>query len=315
MCYNIVRLLSEVNLVDKFYPKYMYTPMPEMHNEMVPVTAGCSYKKCIYCDLNYRQKFQIFKLNDIESFLIKRKVEMDKMGRSPRKFTLLEGNPLCINTDYLAEVMSLIHKYFDVDFISMFARASDVLRKSDKELLRLKELGLDRLCLGLESGSDEVLKFHKKGHSVKDSILACKKLDRLGIKYSSYYMLGLGGRDLTMKHRVETPKLINEINPFELVFVTTVIFKRAPLKELVRNKEFLRMNVKEILEEEIYIMDKIDIDTVVKATHKTNPIPLLAKFPEGKEIFMKKLRSYYENNSLKELVKNEMKKWRIWDKE
>lgn len=301
--------------MDGFYPIYMYTPMPEMHNEMVPVTQGCSYKKCIYCDLNYRQKFHIFKLEDIEDFLIKRKEELKKMGRSPRKFTLLEGNPLCINSDYLASVMKLIHKYFEVDYISMFARATDVLRKSDAELLKLKELGLDRLCLGLESGSDEVLSFHKKGHTVKESILACNKLDRLGIKYSAYFMLGLGGRNLTMKHRIETPKLINKIHPFEIVFVTTVIFKRAPLKQLVQRKEFLRMNVKEILEEEINIMERLELDTVVKATHKTNPIPLLAKFPEGKEIFMKKLRDYYENNTLKELVKNEMKKWRIWDKE
>lgn len=54
--------------MDKFYPKYMYTPMPEMHNEMVPVTAGCSFKKCIYCDLNYKQKFHIFKLDEVENF-------------------------------------------------------------------------------------------------------------------------------------------------------------------------------------------------------------------------------------------------------
>lgn len=58
-----------------------------------------------------------------------------KMGRMQRKFTLLEGNPLCVKTDYLESVFGLIHKYFDVDYISMFVRASDVLHKSDEELL------------------------------------------------------------------------------------------------------------------------------------------------------------------------------------
>lgn len=301
--------------MEGFYPIYMYTPMPEMHNLMVPLTSGCSYHKCLYCDLNFRQKFHVFKLEDIEDYLKSEKSKYTKMKRSPKKFTLLEGNPLCVKTSYLESVFKLIGKYFEVDYISMFARASDVLRKSDEELLRLKSLGLDRLCLGLESGSDDVLSFHNKGHTALDSVRACKKLERLGIKYSVYIMLGLGGKDMTMVHREETAKLLNKIKPFEVVFVTTVIFKRAPLKDYVREKKFRRLSIKEVLNEEIYILEHIDMDAVIKATHKTNPLPVLAKFPEGKEAMLKKLREYRDAGSEKDLRKNEMKKWQIWSKE
>lgn len=301
--------------MDKFYPIYMYTPMPEMHNVMVPVTSGCSYQKCLYCDLNFRQKFHVFKLSEIEDYLRKEKIKYDKMRRSPKKFTLLEGNPLCVKASFLENVFATIHKYFEVEYISMFARASDVLRKTDEELLRLKAMGMNRLCLGLESGSNEVLSFHKKGHSVNDSIRACKKLERLGISYSVYIMLGLGGKEMTLAHREGTAKLLNEINPFEIVFVTTVIFKRAPLKDLVRAKEFTRLPIKDVLAEEIYILQNLENNTVIKATHKTNPLPLLAKFPEGKDEMLRKLKEYRDNNSEKELRKNEMRKWTIWDKE
>lgn len=301
--------------MDKFYPIYMYTPMPEMHNVMVPVTSGCSYQKCLYCDLNFRQKFHVFKLAEIENYLRKEKIKYDNMRRSPKKFTLLEGNPLCVKASFLENVFAMIHKYFEVDYISMFARASDVLRKTDEELLRLKTMGMDRLCLGLESGSDEVLSFHKKGHSVNDSIRACKKLERLGISYSVYIMLGLGGKEMTLAHREGTAKLLNKIKPFEIVFVTTVIFKRAPLKDLVRAKEFTRLPIKDVLAEEIYILESFENSTVIKATHKTNPLPLLAKFPEGKEDMLRKLKEYRDNNSEKELRRNEMRKWQVWDKE
>lgn len=301
--------------MDKFYPIYMYTPMPEMHNVMVPVTSGCSYQKCLYCDLNFRQKFHVFKLAEIEDYLRKEKIKYDKMRRSPKKFTLLEGNPLCVKASFLENVFALIHKYFEVEYISMFARATDVLRKTDEELLRLKAMGMDRLCLGLESGSDEVLSFHKKGHSVNDSIRACKKLERLGISYSVYIMLGLGGKEMTLAHREGTAKLLNEINPFEIVFVTTVIFKRAPLKDLVRAKEFTRLPIKDVLAEEIYILQNLENSTVIKATHKTNPLPLLAKFPEGKEDMLRKLKEYRDGNTEKELRKNEMRKWTVWNKE
>lgn len=301
--------------MENFYPIYMYTPMPEMHNVMVPVTSGCSYQKCLYCDLNFRQKFHVFKLAEIEDYLRKEKIKYDNMRRSPKKFTLLEGNPLCVKASFLENVFAMIHKYFEVDYISMFARATDVLRKTDEELLRLKAMGMDRLCLGLESGSDEVLSFHKKGHSVSDSIRACKKLERLGISYSVYIMLGLGGKELTMAHREGTAKLLNEINPFEIVFVTTVIFKRAPLKDLVRAKEFTRLAIKDVLAEEIYILQNLENSTVIKATHKTNPLPLLAKFPEGKEDMLRKLKEYKDGNTEKELRRNEMRKWTVWDKE
>lgn len=301
--------------MENFYPIYMYTPMPEMHNVMVPVTSGCSYQKCLYCDLNFRQKFHIFKLAEIEDYLRKEKIKYDNMRRSPKKFTLLEGNPLCVKASFLENVFAMIHKYFEVDYISMFARATDVLRKTDEELLRLKAMGMDRLCLGLESGSNEVLSFHKKGHSVSDSIRACKKLERLGISYSVYIMLGLGGKEMTLAHRKGTTKLLNEINPFEIVFVTTVIFKRAPLKDLVRAKEFTRLAIKDVLAEEIYILESLENSTVIKATHKTNPLPLLAKFPEGKEDMLRKLKEYRDNNSEKELRRNEMRKWQVWDKE
>lgn len=301
--------------MEGFYPIYMYTPMPEMHNLMVPLTSGCSYHKCLYCDLNFRQKFHVFKLEDIEDYLKSEKSKYTKMKRSPKKFTLLEGNPLCVKTSYLESVFKLIGRYFDVDYISMFARASDVLRKSDEELLRLKSLGLDRLCLGLESGSDDVLSFHNKGHTASDSVRACKKLERLGIKYSVYIMLGLGGKDMTKVHREETAKLLNKIKPFEVVFVTTVIFKRAPLKDYVREKKFRRLTIKEVLNEEIYILEHIDMDAVIKATHKTNPLPVLAKFPEGKEAMLEKLRDYRDAGSEKDLRKNEMKKWQVWSKE
>lgn len=301
--------------MDKFYPIYMYTPMPEMHNVMVPVTSGCSYQKCLYCDLNFRQKFHVFKLAEIEDYLRKEKIKYDKMRRSPKKFTLLEGNPLCVKASYLENVFAMIHKYFEVEYISMFARATDVLRKTDEELLRLKAMGMDRLCLGLESGSDEVLSFHKKGHSVSDSIRACKKLERLGISYSVYIMLGLGGKEMTLAHREGTAKLLNEIKPFEIVFVTTVIFKRAPLKDLVRAKEFTRLPIKDVLAEEIYILERLENSTVIKATHKTNPLPLLAKLPEGKEDMLRKLKEYRDGNTEKELRKNEMRKWQVWSKE
>lgn len=83
-------------MIDKFYNEYMYTPMPEMHSEMIPVTQGCSYNKCLYCDLNYRQKFKVFDFEDIKTYIESRRRFYQDKRVKPTKFNLLEGNPFVL---------------------------------------------------------------------------------------------------------------------------------------------------------------------------------------------------------------------------
>ena len=81
----------------------------------------------------------------------------------PKKFTLLECNALCVLTQHLLEIMHCIHDSFSqVDYISTFVRSKDILDKPLKDLALLKEAGLDRISIGIESGSDQVLHFQRK---------------------------------------------------------------------------------------------------------------------------------------------------------
>ena len=302
-------------MIDNFYNEYMYTPMPEMHSEMIPVTQGCSYNKCLYCDLNYKQKFKVFEFEDIKTYIESRRRFYQDKRVKPTKFNLLEGNPLCLDTDFLLRIMKEINKNFSCKYISMFARVKDVLNKSEKDLLRLKNEKMDRICLGLESGSDKVLAFHNKGTNLEDSLKACKKLERLGIKYSAYIMLGLGGRDLSKDHIEKTAFLLNQIHPFEIVIVTTVIFKRAGLAQKVRSKEFKRLSVRESILEERDLLEKLELETIFNASHKTNALILTGLIPDHKKKLLDKIDSHLEEYSKKDLVKLENKKWRVWDKE
>ena len=139
-------------MIDGFYDRYMYTPMPEMHNEMIPVTVGCSYGKCIYCDLNVGKKFKVFDIEDVKKYIQDRKDFYEDKRFTPKKFALLEGNALCLKNDYLTEILKEIKKNFpNMKYVSCFSRSDDILRKTDEELLEIKNLGLDRICVGIES--------------------------------------------------------------------------------------------------------------------------------------------------------------------
>ena len=76
--------------------------------------------------------------------------------------------------------MHCIHDSFpQVDYISTFARSKDILDKPIKDLTLLKEAGLDRISIGIESGSDQVLHFQRKGVTANHQVQALKKLEAL----------------------------------------------------------------------------------------------------------------------------------------
>ncbi len=302
-------------MIKGFYDRYMYSPMPEMHNEMIPVTDGCSYGKCLFCDLNVGKSFKVFDIEDIKKYIRKR-AEFYKGKRFvPRKFTLLEGNALCLKTRTLEEILKEIKKNFPhMKYVSTFARSDDILRKSKEELTLLKSLGLDRICVGIESGDEEVLSYHKKGVTVEEQYRALKKLEEEGISYSVYIMLGLGGKRRSKEHILNTAKFLNSVNPFEIVVVNLVIFTGAGLVERIRKGEFERISLREQLKEEILLLENLKISTIYNGTHKTKIVPLTTVIPDRKEDLIKILRDNLEKTE-KELLAEEKKKWNIWDKE
>ncbi len=51
-------------MLDEVYKEYgngFYVPMTQGYSVAVPVTVGCSWDKCLYCDLNHENKFQVFR--------------------------------------------------------------------------------------------------------------------------------------------------------------------------------------------------------------------------------------------------------------
>lgn len=292
------------------YGFYYYVPMAEAYTVQVPVTVSCSYGKCLYCDLNQGMTFRELSLAEIEANVEKLRYIHDKPAR---RFLLAGGNPFVLGTEKLLRISAVIHAYFpECEYISAFSRADDITRKSPGELRMLHEAGYDRLCIGIESGCDDVLKFHEKGVTRSQNLEAMKMLDDAGIKYSTYIMLGLGGRTMSEAHTRDTASLLNDANPFELTVVTLVLFKGARLVDKVRSHEFLRMSPFDALKEERELLSLLDINTVFNATHKTNLFPVKGRIPDHKAMLMQKI-DHAVNEILEAGLKQyELKRWHKW---
>lgn len=297
----------------KEYGIYNYLPMSEAFSVEVPLVVGCSYNKCLFCDLNGPLSFRVFSDNEIRDklSLIKKYYEGRKI---PKKFVLMGANPLFLPTKRLIDIASLIKEFFEVDYIAGFARVRDILDKTNEELIALKNAGFDHLTLGLESGSNKALTFHNKGATKQENIEAMKKLEELNIKYTAYIILGFGGREFQSDHISETIDMLRDRHPKELIFISLVLFKNAKLVKKVRNGEFKRLNPKELMEEELLFLKKLDTHTLFNATHKNNAFPIKGILPDQREILIRKLES-----KIKEMKKSqrhhEASRWQSWSSE
>lgn len=303
-----------LNEIYKEYGNYFYVPMTQGYSVAVPVTVGCSWNKCLYCDLNHDNKFKFLGLQEIDKKLKALKEYYSNRRRPVKKVVMAGGNPFCLDTDTLIEIIGLIKDYFpQVKNISSFARADDILRKSKDELLELKRLGMGELSIGVESGNDEILAFHNKGVTREDNYRALKKLEECNISYSTYIMLGLGGRKLTRENAIDTASLLSMVNPQVIIVVTLVIFKDAKLVEKIRKKEFERLSVLESIREEKMLLENLNMrNTVFNATHKTNALILKGKLPEQKGLLLDKINRFLKENDNRTVRNREISRWRNW---
>jgi histone acetyltransferase (RNA polymerase elongator complex component) len=143
-----------------------------------------------------------------------------------------DANSLIMRTeDLCAALRYLREKLPGIQRVTSYGRSSTIARKSVEELKEIREAGLDRIHVGLESGSKAVLEFVKKGCTAQDHIDAGRKVVAAGISLSEYVMPGLGGKEWTEEHAVETAKVLNAIDPHFIRLRSTRVLPSFPLHD------------------------------------------------------------------------------------
>lgn len=298
------------------YHGYEYVPMGEARSLAVPVTVGCSYNRCLFCDLNHNLPFRILSLAEIDQQL-ENLVFLHRYDRRPvKRATLMQGNALCLPTQDLLAIIDLIRMHFpSVEGIGSFACVRDVLSKGPSDLQILQAAGLDHLTLGIESGSDRVLSFHQKGVTVAEMGRAMRMVNDLALPTSAYLILGLGGQDHEEDHVQETARFLNQYTWKELILLTLVLFKRAPLVAKVRTGEFRRVRPLACMREARDLVQLLTTPTWVNGTHKNNAFPFKGKIPDQKEALLEYLEKRLEELAKVNETFHEAERWTRWSNE
>ncbi len=217
---------------------------------------------------------------------------------------LQDANTLIMRTPELLEVITYLRQSFpQIQRITSYARSKTCQKKSLSELSELREAGLSRLHVGLESGCDEVLAEVKKGVQAEEHIQGGRKVVEAGISLSEYVMPGLGGRRWTEKHALETARVLNLINPDYIRLRSLIISPFILLYQRFNAGEFEELSEDEIVEEIGLFLENLDCSSYLTSDHIANLLPEIeGQLPSDKKRMLD-IISHYRSLSVKERLK------------
>ncbi|MCT4594082.1 MAG: radical SAM protein [Anaeromicrobium sp.] len=264
------------------YVGSVYRPPSEAYSYILQVSIGCSHNKCTFCSMYKDKNFRKRNIDEIFEDL--------QMARSHysqiRRIFLADGNALALKTEDLKTILQKIKELFpECERIGIYSAPKDILRKSVEELKSLKELGIGIAYLGIESGSDKILKNIKKGVTSDEIVQAGKKIIEAGIKLSATLISGIGSEENLEKHALESARVINEIQPDYVGLLTLLIQEGTELYDQVHNGEFKLLSPQEVMKETKILIENLHISEkcVFRSNHASNYVSLAGTLPEDKE--------------------------------
>jgi coproporphyrinogen III oxidase-like Fe-S oxidoreductase len=210
---------------------------------------------------------------------------------------LQDADALVIGAESLTHILNhLIDRFPRIERVTSYSRSSTINKMTVADLVALREAGLSRIHVGLESGSDKVLRSVRKGASKTIHVQAGLKVKEAGIELSEYFMPGLGGRGLSEEHAVESADALNKIDP-DFIRLRPLAFPvRAPLFEKVTSGQFDRCNDLEIVRElHTFIGNLEGVSSYLVSDHILNLFAdLEGQLPEAKRNMMSILHKFLD---------------------
>lgn len=239
------------------YTGPVYRHPLEANTPILEITYGCSWNKCVFCNMYKGVKFGASPMEHIEEDL----QELATIyPRNLRKITVANGDPFALSTKRLLEISDLIRKYFpEISVISCQTSIRNLMHKKQEELDQLYEAMYDDIYIGLESGCDEVLKLLNKGYDANQAYETLERLQKSKIKYIALLMGGAGGKKYREEHVRDTAKLLSTYPPKMVSIITTGIATGTKLAEMRNNGEFVQLTEREIIEDEIALIDALNV--------------------------------------------------------
>ncbi|MCP3700034.1 MAG: radical SAM protein [Aliivibrio sp.] len=277
------------------YEGKVYRPWIEARSILIQTTLGCSINTCTFCSMFDDKRFKVRDINDV----FKDIEQARQIYPYVESIFLIDGNVMAARTDYLLKVLDKLRYTFpEATKVSMYSGLNDFRRKSISELKEIKSAGLDMCYSGLESGDPIVLDKIQKRMTANHAIEGMAMAKEAGIETLLSFIFGLGGRERSREHIIATTEILNITQPEQIAPMALAIQPGTALEQEVKSGEFIMPTELQILEEEKYLLENLNIDTFYWGDHGNNLLPQKGFLLDSKEEFLRNLNRVISKNPL-----------------
>lgn len=256
-------------------------PPPEASSILLQVTLGCSHNRCTFCGTYKDKPFRI-KSDDI--ILTDILFASKYMKRQDRVF-LMDGDALIIPQKRLISILERIKEHLPwVKRVGAYANVKSISMKSPRELVELRENRLGMLYLGVETGDDEIRKKIHKGSTSQECLEVGKKVKNAGIELTVTVLLGIAGKEKSLKHARLTGELLTAMDPNYVSALTLILISGTPLWEENKKGDFEMPDERGLLIEMRELIASANLScSLFSSNHASNYLPVRAWFPKEKQ--------------------------------
>ena len=267
------------------YEGTVYRPPGEWKSYLLQTTIGCSNNTCTFCGMYLDKKFHIRPIADILEDI---RMAKAYYGDVERVF-LCDGDAIIMRTQELLTILEALHRAFpSLQRVTTYAGPRSTLAKTPEELRTLREAGLTRAYLGVETGCDALLKQVKKGVDAAQMLEAGVRLREAGMDLWVMVILGLAGTgEPSRRHMLDTAAMMNEMKPRHLSALTLTLDPGTELYQDYRAGRFHPITPRESLLEAKLLLENLTVDPLhFTCNHASNYLPLKGGLPEDRDRFL-----------------------------
>lgn len=278
------------------YVNPVWRPPSEAHSLILPVTDGCSWNQCSFCEMYAQKKFRA---RDEAEILGNIQYAAQLYGENVQRIFLADGDAMVLSSRKLLLILNAIKEKMPwIQRVSAYCLPRNVQKKSTEELTTLQQAGLKMVYVGAESGDDEVLANIKKGETFLSTQDALNKLKQAHITRSVMILNGLGGKILSQQHAQHSAQLMNAVQP-EFLSVLVTSFPQG-FKRIEQDfPQFQMLEKEELLNEMAEFIAALNLEkTIFRSDHASNYLVLKGVLNQDKEKLLHSIQLAQKNTSL-----------------
>jgi len=277
------------------YVEPVFRPPSEAESLILPVTDGCSWNECTFCEM-YTAPQKKFRARDEAEVLESIRLTGERYGDQVQRVFLADGDATVLPTRRLLDILAAIRTHLPaVRRISSYCLPRNLRKKSQAEVDELAAAGLSMVYVGAESGDDRVLAAVDKGETFETTRAALDKLGAAGITRSVMILNGIGGKVYSRQHAENSARLANAAQP-EYLATLVVSFPLGEQRFRSGFPEWEPLSQHELFVETEQLLSALELErTVFRSDHASNWLVLKGTLGADKARLLAQVRQAIEH--------------------